>query len=311
MRNYLSTSGVAVLIALGSLGASAAHAAYYVRPYVEVGSAIIDGYTQNGATTASSAYSPDQHATVDLATGTVKAYLSTQGSNTFAQVAGTMGDTLSFSPNAAGTTVNVNFAFDGTLLSRGSAAGLDPSVQFGLYATLYVYEAGSGVNHLSYGSADYRQYEVVAQSRFLSFSPDEDFSQALADVLTGSFTVDSGSYEIFTGLSIFARTGDQPASIELDFLNTGTLGLQTTEGVGYTAEGGLLLSDVGNPGDAAPGADDTTLPRVAVPAPASWALLLAGLGLAGISRRSMRQRAGSGAPSRTARSLPQPTRSGC
>jgi len=250
-----------------------AQASYYVRPMVIIGDEVIDGYVADGPTSSSQHFTTDYESTVDLSNGTVKSYLNTQGPGSYAQVVGTFGDQIIFSPNAVGTTADVSFDFDGRIMADAPLLNGAALPQLGLLATLYVYEAGSGVNYLNYGAAQFDPFAVVSQSMFLSFNPEAAFDEIINDGLFGSFTIGSGSYDIFTGLSIFALTQQNPINVEMDFLNTGTFGIRTDPGVTFTSASGVLLTGVTS----------------AIPEPATWAMMITGFGLVGATVRRRRQ----------------------
>lgn len=255
-----------------------AQASYYVRPYIQIGGGgTIDGYSADGPTRASQHFMTDYEATVDLADGTVKSYLNVQGPDSFAAVSGTFGDRITFSPNAADTTVDVRFDFDGWISADEPLLNGASLPFISVYATLYVYKSGSGVNYSNFGNPAYADSEVVSKTTVITFRPDSDFYETINDGLFGSFTVGLGSYDydIFTGLSISAATQENPINIEMNFLNTGTFGIQTEPGVTFTSDSGVLLK--GNP----PGT---------VPEPATWVMMLMGFGLicTSIRRRDSR-----------------------
>lgn len=271
MRNLVKTiavSGAMAAFGIGLLPIDSARADYYVRPLVQIGPGeIIDGYEANGATSASQNFTSDLRASVDLSSGTVKTYLNVQGPAPFTQTGATFGDRLTFSSNALGTTANVSFAFDGQINADAWDPELNSTMQFGVLATLYVYEAGSGATYQNYGATSLDAYKAFGQSKFISFTnPATDFSQAINDAIFGSFTIGEGAYDIFTGLTVFAVTNSNPVNIEMNFLNTGTFGIQTAPGVTFSSDSGVLL---------------TAGPVNAVPEPASWAMMIGGFGLIG------------------------------
>ncbi len=69
---------------------------------------------------------------------------------------------------------------------------------------------------------------------------------------------------MFAGLTVFALTGANPVNIELGFLNTGTLGIQTDNDVSFTSSSSVLLSAAEIP---------------SIPEPATTAMMLIGFGL--------------------------------
>lgn len=274
LKKQLLTLGLAAVVGSVLFSATHAEAGYYVRPVIQIGGgAFIDGYEADGATTASENFTTDYQSTVSLNDGTVKSYLNIQGPNAFASVAGTFGDQLVFSPNAIGTTAAFNFDFDGIINSDAPLAAINLP-QIGIQATMYVYEAGSGVTYTNYGNAAFDAYKVVGETMFISMNPTTALiNEAINDALNGSFTIEGSTYDLFIGLSIFASTSINPINIEMNFLNTGTLGIQTEDGVTFTSASGVLLA----------GAAVTEVPE-----PATWGITIASLGLMGFMARRRR-----------------------
>jgi len=80
---------------------------------------------------------------------------------------------------------------------------------------------------------------------------------------------------VFASFSTAAALNGAPISVEMDFLNTATFGVVTTNGVTYSSDSGALVGSVrGGPG--------------AVPEPAIWALMIGGFGPAGTALRRRR-----------------------
>ena len=88
-------------------------------------------------------------------------------------------------------------------------------------------------------------------------------------MLSQSITIDQVTdFDVFASLGAFTSTGNNPVSVKLDFLNTGSFGIQVADGVTYTSQSGVFL-DSSNPNT--------------VPVPGTLALL--GIGLLGIVGR--------------------------
>lgn len=263
--------GLAFTGAMESAGAAVSVGTYYVRPYIAVGGgATIDGYVANGPTSSSQNFGSDFKTTVDLASGTVKAYEKLVGTNQSGQAGGTFGDSVFFDSSALGTNATFSFDYDGTISSGAALPGAS-TLQFGAFVNLFVYEAGSGATYDNFGNAAFDAYKVIGQSKFINFTnPQEDFYQAINDSLSGTFTIGgSGAYDIFAGLTLFAVTNDNPVTVEMDFSHTATLGIQTDPGVGFTSASGVLLTAV----------------QGGVPEPATWALMILGFGMVGGAMR--------------------------
>ncbi|MFW2831231.1 PEPxxWA-CTERM sorting domain-containing protein [Sphingomonas sp. ID0503] len=267
---------IGLAIAAAACAQAPAFAAYYVSPRIFYGDGEeINGTIINGATSARQEFhsnGTDLAVTADLKAGTVKSSLNMTGPDNYGQVVGTFGDTLTFSSNAIGQTAGVRFRYDGSI-TAGAPLGLGNSTaNFGIYATLYAYRAGSGVSYLDYGNAKYDAYKVVGLSDFISLSPTTAVDQVIDKVLNGAFVVDgAGSYDVFAGLSLFAATNDNPINIGIDFSHTGQFGIDVPAGATYTSDSGVFLTET-----------------AAVPEPASWAMLIGGFGLIGGALRGAR-----------------------
>ena len=273
-RNFRKTLGSIALFSSLVFASSAAQADYFIRPYIQFGSAgIIDGYEANGATSGSQSFTSNLEANVDLADGTVRNYLSVDGTGTFASVSGIFGDTLHFA-GGAGTDVTLSFAYDGTIQS-------DQAMADNLYAyvnvNFFVFDTSAGATYQDFTT---HSGALLNKSSFTLFNPEvgESLDEFIANTLSGTFTLGgSGSYDIFAGLSIAVANNDNGGNVTMDFLHTAALSVATQPGVEYSSDSGVF------PGSVAP------LP--AVPEPASWAMMIAGLGWAGglMRRRAARQ----------------------
>jgi hypothetical protein len=268
-------SAARLLLTAAALAAagSPAHADYFVRPYVALGAEVIDGYEANGSTQRAENFTSDLQAEVDLAKGTVRNYLHITGPNASAQTAGVMGDRLSFN-NAAGTTLGFSFDFDGTIQSPAVDPNLNSTLQIGYYATLYVFEAAAGATYQNFNTLE---GALVAKSMFTPFTnPTEALNEAIAQSMAGSFQVAQAgpqSYDVFASLSVFANINSNPVAVTLDFLHTGTFGVQSAPGVSFTSDSGVFLRDANLP---------------AVPEPQTYALLALGLAAVGLAARRRR-----------------------
>jgi hypothetical protein len=272
MRRFMkSLTGIAILTSAMGLS-SAAHAAYFIRPYVQLGQGVIDGYVANGPTSGSQNFTSDISASVDLETATVRNYLKVTGPSSggsgFGQSASVFGDRLKFN-GPLGSNVDFSFGFDGRI-TVPARPNPNSTQQVGVFATLFVHDASTG--------ATYQNFNVIGGERigktvFLDFrNPTEDVDQLIAETLSGSFLLDGNtSYDVFASLSIFASLNDNPVTAELDFLHTGTFGIQADPGVTFTSDSGVFLGSGLTPGG--------------VPEPANWALMIMGFGLVGSAVR--------------------------
>jgi PEP-CTERM motif len=269
-----SLTSIAVLTSAMTL-ASAAHASYFIRPYVTLGGSIIDGYDGNGATQGSVNFTNALQAVVDLATGTTKNYVSVTGPSVggsgVGSSAGVFGDRVRFT-GGQGSNAGFSFAFDGTIKSP-ARTNVNSFLQIGLFATLRVFNPGSGATYLNFVE---QPNALISKTLFLQFNnPTEDLDEMINQTLADSLTITgNGIYDVFGSLAIFASLNDNAGTVEMDFLHTGTFGIQTDPGVSFTSDSGVFLGSGLTPG--------------AVPEPASWALMIAGFGLVGSAVRRRR-----------------------
>lgn len=247
---------------------------YFVRPYATLGGSVIDGIEVNGATEKSIGFANVVTSSVDLDEGVARTYVNVTGPNVggsaTGSAAGVFGDTVTFYGDIT-APVNVSFAFDGTILAT---ARTNPNslFQIGVFATLYVFDQSAGAAWNNFTS---QPGALVAQTRSLDFSDPTDLLDITVDeLLAGSFTPVSGrSYEIFSSLSVFSAVNDNASTAILDFRNTGRAGIDAPAGVTYASASGVFLDSV----DA-----------VAVPEPATWTMLIGGIGAAGGALRRRR-----------------------
>ncbi|WP_340108796.1 PEP-CTERM sorting domain-containing protein [Pikeienuella sp. HZG-20] len=277
---HLTIAGAALAIAGFSLPQSAEAASYFVRPFIQVGAGgLIDGLQQNGATNASQNFGTNFQSTVDLDDGTVKARTNIPSAQSNGQSGASFGERVAFSPDAAGTNVSFSFDFDGTievsdLLNGPLATGYSAFV----FANLFVYDSTAGAtyqNFTSLGGALISRTFAQDYGTSSGATPSNTFFD-VDRTLSGSITVEANKrYDVFASLSIAAATNQNDISIMMDFMNTGTFGIDADPGVTYTSSSGVFLDSTG-----------VTPPPSPVPVPAALPLLLGGLGLLGfVSRR--------------------------
>ncbi len=267
--------GAAALAAASALAGSA-QAAYFVNAYALLGNGTQGGVVQNGPTSASAVVNNGGTARgeVDLATGIGRAYVGFNAldvtGNTTGVGAAVFGDRVTF--NGA-TNATFNFDFDGTVETSGIDDGNAPSVFLQVVASLRVFDAAAGATAANFFTAP---GALVSQTFLMNYSGlSSDLFASFDESLTGSFAaLSGGQYDVFASFSTAAALNGAPISVEMDFLNTATFGIATTNGVTYSSGSGVLVGSV-------PG-------MTAVPEPATWALMIGGFGLAGSALRRRR-----------------------
>ena len=272
-----STSRLRLLCAAAAWLTCSAANAYFVRPYVQLDAGVIDGLEQNGATERSEGFTTALQAHVSLDEGTIRNFLQVAGPGAFGQSAGTMGDRLHV-VGAQDTTLSFSFDFDGLITSPARDPNLNSTLQIGVFANLRVFDASAGATYANFTSLG---GALVSDSVFLQFNnPTEPLSVLLERTLAGSFAVASAApldLDVFASLSIFAAPNENPVTVTMDFLNTGTFRLHAAPGVSFTSDSGVFLTQ-----QAAP-----------IPEPETFVLLAAGLAaMWARQRRASRPRIG-------------------
>jgi len=148
-----------------------------------------------------------------------------------------------FSNYPTATYVDFSFSFDGTIditdvINAGS------TLQYGVFATLYVFEEGSGAAYDDFNAIG---GEVIRETMVLNvFNPSNDVSEIIDDELVGSLLIDGvDTFDLFASLSVFTSTNLNPVTVTLDFLDTGTFGIDTEPGVTYNSASGVFLDSAG------------------------------------------------------------------
>ena len=273
MNRVLKSFAGALAVSIAAAGQ--AHAAYFVNAFAQLGSGSEGGVVSNGPTSASAVVDNGGTAQgyVDMSAGTGKTYLGFYGPDVtgsdFGVAAAVFGDTVTFS---GASTATFSFDIDGTATTSGIDGPNNVFIQ--LYGTLRVFAAGSGATSSNFAAAP---GALVSQTFLVNYSGlTEDLDETIFSPLSGSTAVlGGGSYDVFASFSTGAALNGADVSVDLDFLNTTTFGIQTTGGVTYSSASGALVGSV---------------PGAAVPEPGTWALMILGFGAAGVAIR--RRRAG-------------------
>jgi hypothetical protein len=200
-------------------------------------------------------------ASVDLAAGTVRATAKSDDFRSGGNASAELYDDVTFSVAGGGSRqIAVVFHLDGTIGSFANSFSLS-----GLSDTL-----NFGVSNFIYTSQGSQSGFVVTTGGASSSVPVGWDSFALTNVtptgfdFTGLVTIsDREVRSVAQRLYLICQEG-----VDCDFSNTGRIGLQLPAGVTFTSGSGVFLS--------------------AVPEPASWAMLIAGVGLIGAATRRRR-----------------------
>ncbi|WP_293680143.1 PEPxxWA-CTERM sorting domain-containing protein, partial [uncultured Phenylobacterium sp.] len=273
MRAGTMAAAAAVLVAAVA-GSGSAQAAYFVNAVAQLGSEVDGGQQTNGPTSATASVGDGRvTASVDLTSGQVKSYTSFYGPDSpsdFGSSAGVFGDQVTFSGNGP---VNFSFGFDGQIDLDVYDPENTSTIFFLVTANLRVFNAGSGANSsnfVSHGGA------LVSDSFNWTFRPTDSFSMSFDELLQGSTLVSAGgTYDVFASFSPAVALNGHDADVTMDFSQTATFGITPDDpGVKFTSASGALL-----------GSAQT---MAAVPEPGTWALMIAGFGLAGAGLRRRR-----------------------
>lgn len=273
MKTTLKTT--ARLLALtATLAVSTAANAYFVRPYLQLGGGIIDGYVANGPTQSSQNFGTALQSHVDLSDGTVRSFLEVTGPSISGQSAGIFGDTLHFNTNAIGTALSFSFAVDGNIQSPAIDPNLDPFLQIGVSGNIAVYKASAGATYANFTSLP---GALGRDNFFTQFNnPSTALSFNFAQVLNTSIILAATDLDldIFVSMSTFTATNGNPVTVTMNFMNTGQFGIQAAPGVTFTSDSGVFLQALQQPAN--------------VPEPSSLALI--GLALASVAVVSRRRK---------------------
>lgn len=279
-KNGLVLASLAAILTYGS----AAHAGYFVRPYVgfAVG-AVQDGLDVNGVTSKTVGFSDafrSANSTVDLATGSLKGFAAQNGEG-FSYFNSIMGDTITFR-GGAGTTWDFDFTLDGSLSTvlgpqapgNNSTSGVAYSLSFAVFRPGQVTyadwfsKAGGTVVPLFFENQDYQ----------FSF-PGDNPNGSIFQTISGNLALQSNEeiFEIYARIfaSASADTATGLVSSGVDLSHTGKIDFDFSNSVSAYSDSGVFLGLARDPGVVN-----------GVPEPGSLALVLAGvIGLVGVARK--------------------------
>ena len=276
----------AALVAAAVLAstASAAEAGYFVRPVAQYGQGeMMDGLVRNGATSKSVQFHDGYtalEASVDLADGTIKTYVSSSGPQSNYLIAtGIYGDTIRYSGNSL-EAVSFTVDFDGMIYSFQQDMGAEypnDSRFIGVDAYFAVFEAGTGATWDCWTvvCSGLEGVALYNDRHFQSWTDEgldfyTDFNFQMGDNL---LLENNKSYEVYVAFNLLLNPGQYDGFIEMKSLNTSRLSIQAGNG-SFTSDSGALLGFEKTP--------------AGVPEPASWAMLIAGFGLVGAAARRRR-----------------------
>jgi hypothetical protein len=287
MKPFVIASSVALAVSL--LSASAANAAFFIRPVLQYSGEFIDGYEPNGAKVGSQSFKDgfrSLYTQVNLREGTIKTFGSVTGpSSDFAIATGIFGERIRYTgPSDAPSTFQFNF--DGSTyvdqVMLGEEPMFDPELVqprfLGIDAYFAVYNAGDA-NYLNWTVFGSNAPKALYNDR-IEFSTDEGSEVFFNETSNGFFTelnlVSGNSYDVYVAFNILLSAGPLVGPATMDFSNTATIGIAAPQGGSFTSSSGEFLGFAQTPSTGV------------VPEPASWAMLIAGFGLIGATLRRRR-----------------------
>ena len=285
----MQTRFAAIAIVLAGMTTSA-QAGYYVLPFAQLESQLFDpatgtlspqpgyqvlnGYEENGATSKqaelSDADGRHAFASVDLASGELKARAGASGGTRSATANAIFGDTVTIT-GGAGTVWDFSLALDGFFeLAFGAPIAGPPTHGFTSYdVTLAIYRPGV-TTFSGWAFADVADALFFASVNNLDNSGDiEDSFISISETIASSLLLESDleTFEVYARIATGAGTStfDGIEEILADFSQTATLAFDFDGGVTTYSDSGALLGY-----GRLPVATD-------VPAPGGLALLCFGL----------------------------------
>lgn len=272
------TAALVVALAAGISASGTAQAAFFVRPVLQYEGTLQDGLSLNNQTSGFATFndgSTQLESYVDLGAGTIKTFLQMNGpSDVFAGATGIMGDQIRYTGSSE-EAVSFYFDYDSFITADQQFTGAPEEFEtryLGVEAHFAIYEAGSGAtwdNWTLFGTNSDKALFVDYEQTTFQHQP-ENFSEFFSGSLGTSLFLTSGkSYDIFAAFNLIAVPGTLTGSLTMDSLNTSTIGFDAPGGT-FTSQSGQFLG---------------LAQTAAVPEPATWAMLIAGFGLAGAALR--------------------------
>ena len=273
------TAAIALALGVGLGTASAAQAAYFVRPVLQYSGEMQDGLSLNDKTSASATFHDGWsafEAYVDMNDGTIKTYLEMNGpTDVFGGATGVMGDQIRYTGDSD-QAVSFRFDYDSLISANQWYTGTPEEFDnryIGIEAHFAIYETGSGATWSDwtlFGSNSSKALFVDHEITTFQDWP-SDFSEFYSGGLGIDLYLTSGkSYDVFAAFNLIVTPGSQVGTITMNSLNTSTIGI-VAPGGSFTSESGEFL-----------GFAKTVS---AVPEPATWAMMIAGFGLVGSAVR--------------------------
>lgn len=263
--------------------ATSAQASFFVRPVLQYDGELVDGLSLNDQTQASQTFSDgfrSFEAHVDLADGTIKTYLEMNGpGDVFGASTGIMGDRIRFT-GETGTPVRFSFDFDGVVEAAQETLGeadASASRYIAIEAHFAVYDPSAGATW-----DDWTIFGTNSDKALLvNFVPltfnlsDPAFTEYVYNTDLGGMLdlVNGRSYDVFAAFNLIVVPGDDIGPIRMNFLNTGTIGIDAPDTASFTSQSGTFLGYAATP-------------TGGVPEPSAWAMLIVGFGAIGaVARR--------------------------
>jgi len=239
------------MLVVASFAIGNAHAAsYFVQPIIQVSpGGVINGLEINGSLQRSEGFNnapTSINSIIDLSAGTIKGNVAlTGGTPSAAFSQGRLGERVRFD-GGVGTIATFTFDVNGTINADARDPNLNSTQQVFVEAYIAVFAASTGATSstwfdLSFGAED----QTLAKDRvtFSFTNPSVDISEMISETLQASVMIEAGqrSFDVFANLTLIGSLNLNPGTVNLDFLNTASLGIQVDPGVTYASASGAFL----------------------------------------------------------------------